>query len=45
MPSYAPVIEAEKGEKLIDVVSRSGLVKSKTEFRRLIKERAITILK
>ncbi|MFA6445873.1 MAG: tyrosine--tRNA ligase, partial [Candidatus Paceibacterota bacterium] len=42
VPEEMETISAEKGEMLIDICLKTGLVKSKTEFRRLIEDGAIT---
>ncbi|MEK7185628.1 MAG: tyrosine--tRNA ligase [Patescibacteria group bacterium] len=42
VPDDLPPIEAASGALLIDLVLSAGLVESKTEFRRLIQEGAIT---
>jgi tyrosyl-tRNA synthetase len=44
VPSDAPEVVVTSGEKLLDVLLREKVVPSKTEFRRLIKENAITII-
>ncbi len=42
-PDDAAEAKAKKGEELADVLVRSGVVSSKSDFRRLIKEKAIEI--
>lgn len=42
VPHDAPEVVAVAGEKLLDVLMREKIVPSKTEFRRLIKEGAIS---
>jgi tyrosyl-tRNA synthetase len=44
VPHDAPEITIAKGEKLLDILLREHTIPSKTEFRRLIKEGAITII-
>lgn len=41
-PEDARVLEADKEEKMIDVLVRSGIVESKSEFRRLILAGAVS---
>ncbi|MBI4117990.1 MAG: tyrosine--tRNA ligase [Parcubacteria group bacterium] len=43
-PREAPQTTASSGELLVDVLLREGTVASKTEFRRLVKEGAVTDL-
>ena len=45
MPNDAPQIHAGKGDLLIDVVIKSGLVSSKNEIKRLIDEGAVSDFK
>lgn len=42
IPDEVPEVEAEAGEKLVDVLLRAEMVKSKSDFRRLVTEGAIT---
>lgn len=44
VPHDAPEVSVASGEKLLDVLLREHIVPSKTEFRRLIKEGAISIV-
>jgi tyrosyl-tRNA synthetase len=44
VPSDAPEIAVAAGEKLLDILLREHTVPSKTEFRRLVREGAITIV-
>jgi len=44
VPHDAPEVASSAGEKLIDVLLNAKIVPSKTEFRRLIKEGAITVI-
>ena len=44
VPHDAPEISVATGEKLIEVLIREKIVPSKTEFRRLIKEGAISLI-
>ncbi|HEY4515975.1 MAG TPA: tyrosine--tRNA ligase [Candidatus Paceibacterota bacterium] len=41
-PEDAVVVEADKEEKLIDVLTEKGLVTSKTEYRRLVEAGAVS---
>jgi len=41
IPEEIPEIRAEKGEKLADVLIKEGIIKSKSEWRRLVDEQAI----
>ena len=44
MPHDAPVAEAKIGDKLLDILLTAKIVPSKTDFRRLIKEGAISVV-
>jgi tyrosyl-tRNA synthetase len=44
IPKDVPHVDAEKGSLLVDVLLSHKLVSSKTEFRRLVDEKAITNL-
>lgn len=44
IPEEMPVVKAKKGGKLADVLLREKLVKSKSDFRRLVEEGAVTDL-
>ena len=44
VPHDAPEVTVVAGEKLVDVLLREKLVPSKTEFRRLIKEGAVSVI-
>lgn len=44
IPNNAPEAVVASGEKLLDILLRERIVPSKTEFRRLIKEGAISII-
>ena len=44
MPHDAPQVSVKVGDKLIDVLLSAKIVPSKTEFRRLVKEGAISVV-
>ncbi|OHA26178.1 MAG: tyrosine--tRNA ligase [Candidatus Taylorbacteria bacterium RIFCSPHIGHO2_02_FULL_46_13] len=44
MPADAPVAQAQKGEVLVDVLIKAGAVPSKSEFYRLVKAGAVSIV-
>jgi tyrosyl-tRNA synthetase len=44
VPHDAPGVTATNGEKLLDILLREHVVPSKTEFRRLVREGAISIV-
>lgn len=43
VPDDMPEVKAKKGESLIDLMVRAGLVTSKSEARRLIEQKAVSI--
>ena len=44
MPSDAPEIVAKVGDKLLDLLLSAKIIPSKTEFRRLVREGAVSIV-
>ncbi len=44
VPTDAPQIEVKSGDKLLDILLTAKIVPSKTEFRRLVREGAISVV-